>query len=65
MPVGSLLYPAVSNTFTEHVETIALYTEYHITAEWLKYIDNSLRFGQMDQQDLNNFFTISTASDLP
>jgi hypothetical protein len=65
MAMGNSLPPVVSNIFMEHFE------EQH----WIQQTTNPLNgsdtstalswFSNMDQQDCNNFFTISTALYLP
>jgi hypothetical protein len=56
--MGNSLSPVVSNIFMEHFEEIALDTADHIPTKWVRYVDDTLWFGHMDQQDCSNFFAI-------
>jgi hypothetical protein len=63
--MGNSLSPVVSKIFMEHFEEIALDTEDYKPTKWFRYVDDTSWFGHMVQQDCRNFFTISTALDLP
>jgi hypothetical protein len=62
---GNSLPPVVSNILMGHSEATTLDTADHKPIKWPRYVDDTFKFGHMDQQDCSNFFTISTALDPP